>query len=124
MKMTILTLAAALSLAGAAFGNHEPGHKVLVLKNKEGAAILGYDAVAYFTDNKAQKGSPKFVSEYEGAKYLFVSAEHKALFDKEPMKYSTLTTCVLNKIATQLHKEMKKAMRTLLSNKASTEIKH
>jgi YHS domain-containing protein len=87
MKMTILTLVAALSLAGTAFADHEPGHKVLVLKNKEGAAILGYDAVAYFTDNKAVKGSPKFVSEHEGARYLFTSAEHKALFDKDPAKF-------------------------------------
>ena len=29
------------------------------MKNKEGATIPGYDAVAYFTDNKAVKGNPK-----------------------------------------------------------------
>jgi hypothetical protein len=42
MKIPLLTLVAALSLAGAALADHEPGHKVLVLKNKEGAAILGF----------------------------------------------------------------------------------
>src|SRR5437870_1298656 len=88
MNKTLLTLVAALSLASTAFADHEPGHKVLVLKNKDGAAILGYDAVAYFTDNKAVKGNPNFVSEYEGAKYFFASAEHKARFDKEPAKYA------------------------------------
>jgi YHS domain-containing protein len=88
MKKTLLTLAAALSLAGAALADHAPGHKVLVLKNKDGAAILGYDAVAYFTNNKAVKGNPKFQSEYEGAKYYFASAEHKALFDANPAKYA------------------------------------
>ncbi len=88
MKSTLLTLVAAFSLAGAAYANHEPGHKVLVLKNKEGAAILGYDAVAYFTDNKPVKGNPKFQSEYEGAKYLFASADHKKLFDSNPAKYA------------------------------------
>ena len=67
MKSTLLTLVAAFSLAGAAIANHEPGHKVLVLKNKAGAAILGYDAVAYFADNKAVMGNPKFQSECEGA---------------------------------------------------------
>ncbi len=77
MKSTLLTLVAALSLAGAALADHEPGHKGLVLKNKEGAAILGYDAVAYFTDNQPVKGNPKFQSEYEGAKYYFASADHK-----------------------------------------------
>jgi YHS domain-containing protein len=80
-------MTAALSLAGAAFADHEPGHKVLVLKNKDGAAILGYDAVAYFTDNKAAKGNPRIQSEYNGAKYYFASAEHKVLFDANPTKY-------------------------------------
>jgi len=89
MKKTLLTLVTAvLSLAGAALADHESGHKVLVLKNKEGAAILGYDAVAYFTDNKPVKGNPKFQSEYEGAKYYFASADRKNLFDANPAKYA------------------------------------
>ncbi len=89
MKKTLLTLVTAgLSLAGAALADHESGHKVLVLKNKEGAAILGYDAVAYFTDNKPVKGNPKFQSEYERAKYYFASADHKNLFDANPAKYA------------------------------------
>ena len=88
MKQLLLTLAAAFTLAGAAFADHEPGHKVLVLKNKDGAAILGYDAVAYFTDNKAVKGNPKFQSEYEGAKYYFASADHKRIYDANPAKYA------------------------------------
>jgi ABC-type amino acid transport substrate-binding protein len=69
MKMPLLTLIAALALAGVAVADHAPGHKVLVLKNKDGVAILGYDPVAYFTENKPVKGNPKFQSEYEGANY-------------------------------------------------------
>jgi len=88
MKKTLFSLVAVLSLAGAPLADQTPDHKVLVLKNKEGAAILGYDAVAYFTDNKPAKGNPKFQSEYEGAKYYFASAEHKALFDANPAKYA------------------------------------
>jgi YHS domain-containing protein len=90
MKLTqkLLTLAAALSLATAAHADHQLGHKVLALKNKEGAAILGYDAVAYFTENKAVKGNPRRQSEYEGARYYFASANHKALFDANPSKYA------------------------------------
>ena len=88
MKKTLLSLVAVLSLAGAALADQTPDHKVLVLKNKDGAAILGYDAVAYFTDNKPMKGNPKFQSEFEGAKYYFASAEHKALFDANPAKYA------------------------------------
>ena len=88
LKLTLLSLTAALSLAGTALADHEPGHKVLVLKNKDGATILGYDAVAYFTDSKAVKGNPKFQSEYEGAKYYFASVDHKKLFDASPVKYA------------------------------------
>jgi YHS domain-containing protein len=88
MKQTLLTLVAALSLTGAAFADHEPGHKVLILKNKEGAAILGYDAVAYFTDNKPLKGNPKIKSNYDGANYYFASTDHKRLFDANPAKYA------------------------------------
>src|SRR6266436_6113132 len=88
MKQTFLTLVAAFSLAGAAIPDEMPDHKVLVLKNKDGAALLGYDAVAYFTDNKAVKGNPKFQSEFEDAKYYFASTEHKTLFDANPAKYA------------------------------------
>jgi YHS domain-containing protein len=89
LKQTLLTLAAAFSLAGTVLADHSPSHtKTLVLKNKDGAAILGYDPVAYFTDGKPVKGNPKFKSNYEGANYYFASAEHKALFDANPAKYA------------------------------------
>ncbi|MGC3957399.1 MAG: YHS domain-containing (seleno)protein [Verrucomicrobiota bacterium] len=58
------------------------------LKTRDGLAIQGYDPVAYFTDNKPVKGNAKFSSEYDGAKYLFASTEHKALFDAGPSKYA------------------------------------
>ena len=89
MKQTLLTLATSLMLAVAGLADHTPGHtKSLVLKNKEGAAILGYDPVAYFTDGKPAKGDPKFKSTREGANYHFASAEHKAMFDANPAKYA------------------------------------
>jgi len=88
MKNNLFTLVAALSLAGAALADQTPEQKVLFLKNRDGAAILGYDAVAYFTDHKPVKGNSKFQSEYEGARYYFASAEHKTLFDAEPAKYA------------------------------------
>jgi YHS domain-containing protein len=49
--------------------------------------LKGHDVVAYFTDGKHMLGSPQFKSEYEGVTFRFASAEHKALFDKEPAKY-------------------------------------
>jgi len=50
-------------------------------------AIQGYDPVAFFTDSRPVTGNAQFQSEYRGAKYYFVSAEHKAMFHKEPAKY-------------------------------------
>jgi hypothetical protein len=71
MKHAVLTLAAALALAGAALADHTPEHsKTLVLKNKEGVAILGYDPVAYFTDSNPVKGDPKFKSTFDGALFF------------------------------------------------------
>ena len=87
MKKTVLSLIIAITL-GVSSQAADTNAKSLVLKNKQGLAIQGYDPVAYFTDNKPTKGSAKFSSEYEGAKYLFVSAAHKALFDAEPAKYA------------------------------------
>ena len=89
MKRTLFTLTATFVLAAAALADHAASHsKSLVLKNKEGAAILGYDPVAYFTDSKPAKGSPKFKSTYDSANYYFASTEHKALFDANPAKYA------------------------------------
>jgi YHS domain-containing protein len=61
--------------------------KDLLNLDSKGVAIQGYDPVAFFTDNRPVKGNPQFQSEYRAAKYYFVSAEHKAIFDKEPAKY-------------------------------------
>jgi YHS domain-containing protein len=88
MRKSILNLVAALSLASAALADQMPDHKVLVLKTWDGVALQGYDTVSYFSDNKALKGSPKFWSKHEGAKYFFTTAEHKALFDASPAKYA------------------------------------
>lgn len=49
--------------------------------------LKGHDVVAYFTQSKHVLGSPQIRSEYEGVTFRFASAEHKALFDKEPAKY-------------------------------------
>ena len=51
-------------------------------------ALNGYDTVAYFTVGKATKGKKEFVAEYKGAKWLFVSAENRDLFNADPEKYA------------------------------------
>jgi YHS domain-containing protein len=72
-----------ISLATSALGQS----KTLLNLDKSALAIQGYDAVAFFTDNKPVKGDQKFSSSFKGATYLFSSKEHKERFDKESSKY-------------------------------------
>jgi YHS domain-containing protein len=54
---------------------------------EDGIAIQGYDAVAYFTLNKAVKGSKQFSVLAEGVTYYFSNAANKATFLKDYKKY-------------------------------------
>ena len=62
--------------------------RLLVNCDKNGVILKGSDPVAYFKQNRAVKGNPKYASTYGGAIYYFASAEHKAGFDKAPAKYA------------------------------------
>lgn len=50
-------------------------------------AIQGYDAVAYFNQNKAVKGKKELAVVAEGITYYFSSVENKELFKKDYKKY-------------------------------------
>ncbi len=52
-----------------------------------GIAIHGYDPVAYFTQSKPVEGSPAHALIWHGAKLLFASAEHQAMFEAAPEIY-------------------------------------
>jgi YHS domain-containing protein len=47
---------------------------------KDGAAIGGYDPLAYFTDMKPVKGSREFHAEYQGSTLYFSSAANRDRF--------------------------------------------
>ena len=49
--------------------------------------LMGYDAVAYFTQNDAVKGNPAIKTEHLGVTYRFASEANKAQFLKSPAKY-------------------------------------
>ena len=49
--------------------------------------IQGYDPVAFFTDGKPVLGKEEFHATYNSVTYRFASAEHQAMFEKEPAKY-------------------------------------
>jgi YHS domain-containing protein len=85
LKMIVLLFAALLltCLVNAQSSNTKP----FVNVNSQGVILDGYDAVAFFSDNKPLKGDAKFQLMYEGAIYYFASAEHLDFFKANPDKY-------------------------------------
>ncbi len=93
MFKRILLLAFVLSLGACApFITQSPGQglsPVNAIKDGEDAHLMlfGHDVVSYFTENTHKMGSPAIKSVYKGVTFRFSKAEHKVLFDKEPLKY-------------------------------------
>ncbi|UCD36139.1 MAG: YHS domain-containing protein [Nitrospiraceae bacterium] len=56
--------------------------------DREGIAIKGYDAVAYFTEGRPVPGDRGFSHEWNGARWLFASKENRDLFMKDPGAYA------------------------------------
>ena len=54
----------------------------------DGVAINGYDPVAYFTQSDAVEGTTVHTSDHKGATYRFSTAENKAMFDADPVKFA------------------------------------
>jgi YHS domain-containing protein len=54
----------------------------------DGVAMDGFDVVAYFTDGAPAKGNASHAIEYQGAQWLFSSAEHAARFSADPARYA------------------------------------
>jgi YHS domain-containing protein len=81
---------AAMSLALAATGSGQPAVADDSVNTGYfgGVAIMGYDAVAYFTDGKAVKGSEEFSYEWLGTPWHFASSKHREMFMSEPRKYA------------------------------------
>jgi len=59
----------------------------LVAVDSNHIAIKGYDAVAYFTDGKAIKGSSQFEYAFGDAIWLFSNADHRRMFIADPDRY-------------------------------------
>ena len=52
-----------------------------------GVAIKGYDPVAYFTENRAVKGSRAHAHQWRESTWYFASAAHLELFAADPERY-------------------------------------
>jgi len=60
----------------------------LIQSNEEGVAIDGYDPVAYFSQNKAVKGTSVHSCEYQNRVWHFSSAENRDKFLSNPEKFA------------------------------------
>ncbi len=82
-----LTRRSLLALAAIAAGSPLAAETDPVF-TRWGAAIRGYDPVAYFTRGEPVKGSRDFETEWNGAAWRFASAEHLELFLADPERYA------------------------------------
>ena len=82
----LLLMLGALLITGIVQAQKQEG-KYFNNLNGEGVILDGYDAVAFFTDNKPVKGEPIFQLSHKGAIYYFASQEHLNLFKANPKKY-------------------------------------
>ena len=53
-----------------------------------GKALEGYDAVSYFTEGRAVKGSPSHQARWGGVTWLFSSAQNRETFLGSPARYA------------------------------------
>jgi YHS domain-containing protein len=90
--LVVLSAAVALSACSSMTAQNPSSSKLkpvnaVELGGQERVMLAGHDVVSYFTQGKHAKGNPQHQTVHEGVTFHFASAEHKALFDKEPAKY-------------------------------------
>src|SRR3954452_12028082 len=88
MRRSFITNALGALLLCAAPAALAAAKSAPVNQTSGGAAIDGYDPVAYFTDSKPVKGNPQFNYTWQGAKWQFASASHRDAFAKSPERYA------------------------------------
>ncbi len=80
----IMTVCFLIPLATAVGAGQQEGP----VNTTDGIAIEGYDPVAYHIMGAPVEGSATFSSEWDGAMWYFVSAEHRDLFAEDPERYA------------------------------------
>ena len=87
MKTILLTVVCIALLATWSIAQDASASRKKNFNTENGIALQGYDAVAYFTLNKAVKGKPELAVFNQGITYYFSTAENKEAFKKNPSKY-------------------------------------
>lgn len=89
MKKLILFLIVGIGIAVAVWvGTGKIERVKPVNTTAENLAVKGFDTVAYFTAQASVAGNPNYEYVWNGAKWLFSSAENRDMFMKNPEKYA------------------------------------
>jgi len=86
----ILALLASLIVTACAAtpGKVSQTRPVDELNLEKGVALKGYDPVAYYADGAPAVGDPGITYQWQGATYLFSTAEHREAFKADPAHYA------------------------------------
>ena len=80
LRRLVLTLAASTLLISPAWAGE--------FFERDGLALSGHDAVAYFNGGPPVKGVAGFKAEFKGSAFLFASQAHRDAFAADPAKYA------------------------------------
>jgi YHS domain-containing protein len=83
----LIIAAIGIAAAGCAGSSGTQGVKQ-VNTTADNVAIKGYDTVAYFAANAPVEGNPEFAFVWNGAKWLFSSADNLEKFKADPAKFA------------------------------------
>lgn len=86
-KLTFLLLSLSMLSMGNVSAQLTPASRKQAFNLENGLAIQGYDPVAYFTQNKAVKGSANTVFTYKNVTYRFATPANLKTFQDNPDKY-------------------------------------
>lgn len=84
----ILSLILMAGIAALISACSNAGGTIGLNTDSSGRALRGYDAVAYFAIESAVEGNPKYELVWNGAKWLFSSAENLEKFRSDPEAYA------------------------------------
>lgn len=84
----LIILPAALFFAACTGSGGGENFKAVNTTTAENLAVRGFDAVAYFTTERAVEGNPQFSFAWNGAKWYFSSAENMEKFKAAPDAYA------------------------------------
>jgi hypothetical protein len=77
-----------LLLIGAAAAVLMPFGPAPLRADPDGVALMGYDAVAYFRDDRAEPGAGHIALRWRGLIWHFATVENRAAFEADPRAYA------------------------------------